>query len=342
MALISYSILSRTLEDKIVVDRHTLVESLASLIDSDIRRTADAIEYYQNLPLTQRMVMRQFGDTSVQDWLAEAFYSHPQIDGMFITDAAGKLIASIPASLESTGADFSSKDWLPQTRDADGAYVSGLIRRVPDGRPATIISASVRTRSGEVTGYIGATVLAERIGKRLAALNYGEQSIAQVIDQNGVPFFDENFRPNDGTKPADTELIKALRESKGNHLRLNDNFVTFDYVEPSGWTAILSQPVSIEYKPVHDLVSKTSVIEAWLILGSIAAAWIVSRLYTRQLEATERFERETFLNEKILANMPVGIALIDPLTKRFLQANESFLEMAQNFGGVPPDRDIDT
>ena len=100
MAFVSYSILSSTLEDKIVVDRHTLVESLASLIGSDIRRTADVVEYYQNLPETQRMVLRPVGDTAVHDWLAQAFYSHPQIDGMFVTDAAGKLIASIPTTLD--------------------------------------------------------------------------------------------------------------------------------------------------------------------------------------------------------------------------------------------------
>ena len=45
-------------------------------------------------------------------------------------------------------------------------------------------------------------------------------------------------------------------------------------------------------------------------------------------------------NEKILANMPIGIAFVDPTSRRFLQANEAFSQMAQRFGGLPRRREI--
>ncbi len=340
MALVSYSILSGTLDNKIVFDRHTLAESLASLIDSDIRRTADVVEYYQNLPLTQNMVLRPYGDAAVQDWLVDAFYAHPQIDGMFVTDAAGKLIASIPATLDSPGRDFSSKSWLAQAAKKDGAFISGLERRVPDGRPATIIAAAIRKRSGEIIGFVGANVLVERLGKRLSALDYGEQSRPQVIDQSGVPFFGADFRANDGSRKADADLLTALSKCPAHHLMHGDDFITFAKLDTIGWTATLTQPAAVAYKPEHDLIAKATVIEAWFIIGSIAAAWIVSRLYTQQFEANERVARETFFNEKILANMPVGIALIDPTSQKILQANQSFVEMAQTFGGVGAAREI--
>jgi hypothetical protein len=44
-----------------------------------------------------------------QQWLNSAFYSHPQIDGMFITAANGELIASIPTASEMIGKDFGSE-----------------------------------------------------------------------------------------------------------------------------------------------------------------------------------------------------------------------------------------
>ncbi|MEA3186469.1 MAG: two-component system, chemotaxis family, CheB/CheR fusion protein [Chthoniobacter sp.] len=339
MALVAYSILSRTLEDKIVVDRHTLVESLAGQIGSDIRRTADVVEYYQNLPLTQRMVLRPFRDASAEDWLAETFYSHPQIDGMFLTDPAGKLIASIPATSASSGQDFASKEWLPGARQASGAFISGLHLRASDHRPAAALVAAVRAQSGEVVGYVGSTVLVERIGKRLAGLNYGEQTRVQVLVQNGRRFFGENFLPNDSTEAPDTAFLKALKDAH-DHLKIDKTFVSFGSIEPTPWTAIIEQPLAVAYKPVHDLVTKMSLIGGWLIIGSIAAAWLVSRLYTKQFEANRRVARETFFNEKILANMPLGIALVDPVDKKFLQANQSFLELAQTIGGVPPERDL--
>src|SRR4029079_12395546 len=45
-------------------------------------------------------------------------------------------------------------------------------------------------------------------------------------------------------------------------------------------------------------------------------------------------------NEKMLANMPSGIAFIDPTSRRFVHANHAFAQMAERFGDVPPGRDI--
>ena len=42
----------------------------------------------------------------------------------------------------------------------------------------------------------------------------------------------------------------------------------------------------------------------------------------------ECLELDTF-NDKILANMPSGIAFIDPNSRRFLQANDAFAHMAR-------------
>src|SRR5438477_10785317 len=69
-------------------------------------------------------------------------------------------------------------------------------------------------------------------------------------------------------------------------------------------------------------------------------AWLGGIFYRRQTEAARRIEREVIFNEKILANMPVGIAFVDPVSKRFSQANEAFTQMAQRFGGLPRRREI--
>ena len=58
------------------------------------------------------------------------------------------------------------------------------------------------------------------------------------------------------------------------------------------------------------------------------------------MESKRRIEREVIFNEKILANMPSGIAFVDPKSRRFLQANDAFAHMAQRFGDLPPGQDI--
>src|SRR6201981_1447335 len=83
-----------------------------------------------------------------------------------------------------------------------------------------------------------------------------------------------------------------------------------------------------------------TVLAAWLIVLTGVFAALGSKFYRRQREATRRIEREVTFNEKILANMPSGIAFIDPTSRRFLQANDAFAQMAQRFGEVPAGSDI--
>jgi signal transduction histidine kinase len=42
----------------------------------------------------------------------------------------------------------------------------------------------------------------------------------------------------------------------------------------------------------------------------------------------------------MLANMPGGIALVDPVSRKFLHANDAFARMAERFGHLPSGRDI--
>src|SRR3954449_12748075 len=48
--VVSYTILSNTLESKILRDRQTFVQLIAHLIGDDLSRTSGIIEYYQTLP----------------------------------------------------------------------------------------------------------------------------------------------------------------------------------------------------------------------------------------------------------------------------------------------------
>ena len=75
-------------------------------------------------------------------------------------------------------------------------YVSPVHPRLPDGRMATAIVGAVRTPEGNVAGYLGVWVLVERMGRRLSSIDFADQSICQIVDQNGTPLFAKNFAPN--------------------------------------------------------------------------------------------------------------------------------------------------
>ncbi len=342
MAVISYSILRGAIESGIVRDRQTLIASLARLVNSETSRPGDMLEYYRNNPFVQQYVGRMPGDPQVEAWLTDAFYSHPRLDGMFITDAAGRLIDAIPAPLPGQlGTDFSSAMWLPDARKHDDYYVSAVYPRPQDHRLCSSIVASVKAKNGQILGYIGANILVERVGKRLAALNFAEQATVQVLDQTGRPLFDANLAPNITPQPENPELLQTFATTDVSHFQWHDSLVVFQRIEGAKWIAMLEQPVAVAYRPIRDLVEKEAVIAAWLMALYAVGSWLVSWLYRHHLLASERIARETSFSQSILAHMPIGIALLDSGDGRVIEANGKFLEMAREFGGAPPDRSFD-
>ena len=142
MAVVSYSILSRTLESKIVIDRQTLVQTLSQLVSYDIVRSAEIVEYYQHMPLTQRMVLPPTATPAAQAWLEETYYGHPRLDGMFLADAAGKLVASVPLDPQMIGKDFAQSDLAPaRTRPRALSFRPSRPGWATTGSPRTIVAA---------------------------------------------------------------------------------------------------------------------------------------------------------------------------------------------------------
>src|SRR5438045_9491595 len=104
--VVSYTILTRTLESKILRDRQTFVQLIGHLVGDDLSRTGGIIEYYQTLPETAKMLAAANQQAAAQQWLGSVFYSHPRVDGMFVTAPDGRLIASVPHIPEMIGTDL--------------------------------------------------------------------------------------------------------------------------------------------------------------------------------------------------------------------------------------------
>src|SRR5437762_1941476 len=252
--IVSYTILRDTLESRILRDRQTLVQLLGHVVGTDLSRSSALVNYYQTLPEVARTLSSPNPAPAAQQWLNSAFYSHPNIDGMFLAGPDGALLASIP-----TAPDMVAND----------------------------------------------------------------------------------LKPNPGATSAESgELVNKIRQSSNGHFEYQNKLYSFSRIESTGWVALVEQPVPVAYKPVHDLLERMTVLAAWLVGLTAVFAWLGSRFYQRQLESKQRLEREVIFNEKMLANMPGGIALVDPVSRKFLHANDSFARMAERFGDLPPGRDI--
>lgn len=339
--VVSYTILSKTLESKILRDRQTFVKLIAHLVGDDLNRTGGIIEYYQTLPDIAQMFAGPDQQTAAQRWLASVYYSHPRIDGMFVTASDGVLIASLPNAPDFVGKDFESDIWRQQAEKKSDVFVSPVHRRLPDKRLATDIVGAVRSADRTIVGYLGISVLVERIGRRLSTIELGDQSLCEVFDQNGVALFDKEFKPNlNAASAGSTVLMAEIAKLKRGHFELQGNLYSFSPVESTGWIAVVEQPKAIAYQPVRDLLRKMNFLVGWLLVATAAGALGASKLFQRQNEANKQIEREVVFNKTILANMPTGIAFVDPVSKHFRQANEAFTQLARRFGQLPVDRAV--
>ena len=339
--IVSYTILRDTLESRILRDRQTLVQLLGHVVGTDLSRSSALINYYETLPEVARILSSPNPAAVAQQWLNTAFYSHPNIDGMFLAGADGALLASIPTAPDMVGKDFGANQWREEAAGSEQPIVSPVHPRFSDIRLVTDIVAPVRAPDTTVLGFVGDSVLVERIGKRLSTIEFSDRFLFQVLDQKGAALFANDFKPNPrATSPESGELLNKIRQSKNGHFEYQDKLYSFSRIESTGWVALVEQPLPVAYKPVHDLLGRMTVLTAWLIVLTGVFAWLGSRFHQRQLESKQQLEREVIFNEKMLANMPGGIALVDPVSRRLLHANDAFARMAERFGEVPAGRDI--
>src|SRR5437763_1823832 len=244
---VSYTVLGPRLESKILRDRQTFVQLISRLVGDDLSRTQGIIDYYQTLPDVSRILNSSNPQSAAQQWIGTTFYSHPRIDGMFLTGRDGRLIASIPYNPAMIGKDLDSNLWRPEADKTSVAFVSPVHPRFSDKRIVTDIIGAVRTPDKNIAGYLGVSVLVERIGRRLATIQFADQSTCQVIDQTGRPLFTNDFRPNPGATAArEPSLPAEISQRKTGNLERGGNLYSFAPLETAGWTVVVKQPKAID------------------------------------------------------------------------------------------------
>jgi hypothetical protein len=216
--IVSYTILRDTLESRILRDRHTLVQLLGHVVGTDLSRSSSMINYYETLPEVARVLSSPNSAPTAEQWVNSAFYSHPNVDGMFLAAPDGALLGSIPTTPELVGKDFGASYWREEAAAADQPIVSSVHPRFSDGRLVTDIVAAVRAPDSTVLGFVGDSVLVERIGKRLSTIEFSDRFVFQVLDQKGAALFGNDFTPNlRATSPESGELLTKIRQSKNGH-----------------------------------------------------------------------------------------------------------------------------
>src|SRR3954465_7538149 len=75
MLWVAYTILTRTLETKILRDRQTLVQLIAHLVDDDLVGKSTIIEYYQTLSTVANNLTDPNQREVCQRWIDQTYFS---------------------------------------------------------------------------------------------------------------------------------------------------------------------------------------------------------------------------------------------------------------------------
>src|SRR4029079_7025485 len=76
MLVVSYTILTRTLESKILRDRQTFVQLIAHLVGDDLGRSGAIVDYYQRSPKVAQILTARYPDLAGKSWLQDTYYAH--------------------------------------------------------------------------------------------------------------------------------------------------------------------------------------------------------------------------------------------------------------------------
>ena len=224
MLIVAYTILPYTLESKILRDRQTFTQLIAHLVGDDLDHTGAIVDYYQSQPNIPRLLTGADAGNAAQQWINENFYLHPRVDGMFIANAEGKLVASLPFLPPESSAEFFSKE-SQEKAAGPSVYLSPVHVRPSDNRLIADLIGAVRTPAGNVVGYLGISVVIDRVGRRLSEIQFADQSACQVIDQNGQMLF-PNGLSADSPQPFPPIPTQKIREKQ------NDNFEETEIFTP--------------------------------------------------------------------------------------------------------------
>ena len=289
LAYYSYTVLGRAVESKIVADDRDLVGSLSQHVENELERTGETLDYYQTLPATVSLLQSAVAPVAVpvapavpaipappaarrravatplpspaatpaptaSELLATIFYPQRRIDGLFLTDASGHLLAALPPDSPDESVRTFGSPWKEAAEQSRAPfYVSPAYPRAADGRLVTSVVVTVRGKDGNLLGFLGADILIERLGKRLRAvqMDAGSQTMIQIVDGSGRMLFGEDYQllpaaAGHDISPGVRRAIQTRRNGGKKDVKEEDGqLYFFTTIEPTNWTIMLERPAAL-------------------------------------------------------------------------------------------------
>jgi signal transduction histidine kinase len=226
-----------------------------------------------------------YDQASYGAYLASLTKGYPELRAFFITDPAGKVVAS--ATGEGIGVDLSSRPYLPSLKAGVDRVWSGSITGLQSGDITVAYGRPIRAADGSIRGFVILAFYPERVLQTLR-VDFPRDGQLTLIDERGRLVY-----ASDRTEPATMEI--DLIDAPGVRDALRGRVVPVDGVATplssdrrygalapvarTGWVLAMTRPLAtLESQLLTRLASDAAVALGTLLVAGLVAAYVANRL----------------------------------------------------------------
>ena len=234
----------------------------------------------------------------------------PMVERLFLTDAAGTLMADVPELPGVRGRSFADRDWY-KGMSADGKpYVSSAYRRAAAPQANVFaVSVAIRTDGGDVSGILVLQVRLDTFFAWLKPIEMGPAGFVYVVDRKGQIAFHSKYpgRNEIVTLPAVPAVQQVLRGDRSVDVTFDpaekeDSVSAYTPVSGYGWGLIVQQPARAAFTARSEQLARVLVAYSLVLLFCVLVVYLVFRiiLQGRRAEQASR-EQNELLEQRVRA-----------------------------------------
>ena len=294
IAAVTYSYFRYTIQQLILTKQFDWITNQGKGLDDSISLAHDALISAASVA-PEDVLDNPY---AAQKWLENRTGIRVIFDNsLTILDTSGKLVATVPAQSELSGASFSHWAYLTSSMSAGKPFISEPFLSVANG-PAIMMTAPIKAKDGSIRGLLcGVIELLNPDGlfgtlrnARIGSSGYlylfsADRTI--IVHPDATRILKQDVKPG-----ANVLFDAALKGFEGSGETINSKGVrflaSFKRLETTGWILAANYPLEEAYQPIIRFRNYYLLGVLFVLLSGVAITWRLGISISRPMESFTR------------------------------------------------------
>ncbi|MBI4206672.1 MAG: hypothetical protein HY527_16750 [Betaproteobacteria bacterium] len=305
-AALSYRAVDRELSNVAMSRRVAVAQLAAATLSATFDRLVDV-----TVSLATRVRFRELVGTGKWTEAIEILRAVPKdfpfVERLFLTDAAGTLMADVPELPDVRGRSFAYRDWYKGVRSRGQPYVSPVYERAALPQLTVFAVAAPVTRpDGSTSGILVLQVRADSFLQWTGGIDVGPGGLVYVTDSIGQIAFHSKFPAQVGNRDFSTApVVQKLRrgeqgvEIAPDPFEQEDSVSAYAPVPRYGWGVVAQQPTRTAFAEKNEQLGRLLAAYVLIFLLCGAVAYLVSRIVAQRRRAEQDLHIKAELERRV-------------------------------------------